>query len=423
MKEILRLLPLVTALFWLAFNARADQSASYRQEIIDLLSGDKRLSYGSVTVVPDGNAFLVTIGGFVQDLSRDTRIDWGDLRFRMSPESDDLRRFSYPPVTLEVAMTPRGSVGRPIMLLTLSLDRLSGSWSKKSGLCLEYDLAASEIRGMPADGSPGFALSDVTYTYGGIDHEGLIDGELRLAVKSFAYGAGTSMLSVSDVNFVWAERNVSWRDYVALWQEAVHLFDSEDAGRRYQVYGRMLALAPSWRSELSAGGITVGSPLSPAFSVSNPRIRLEQRGRDTGGIEAVIGFHYSKLAMASLRSDLSGLEMKVLPTGFDLEMTMKHLPADIFFDSLLGKLAGANVDKEGLIQQAVEFAAADFVRALSKQPLDISISEGRFTAPGLSGNFTGEFTVTRKGFSGSMNLDLMGLEALIAEGPSRTCAV
>jgi hypothetical protein len=208
----------------------------------------------------------------------------------------------------------------------------------------------------------------VTYTYGGIDYEGLIDGELRVAAKSFAYGAGTSMLNVSDVNFVWAARKVSWRDYFALWREAS---DTEDFGRWLQINGRMLALAESSRIELSAGAIVIGSPRSPAFSISNPRVTLEQRSRDVDGIEAHVGLHYENFAMPSLRSELGGLKMRAFPAGFDLEMTMRHLPIGTFFDSLLRKLVGKSFDDK-VVQEAADAAAADFERALHRRPLDVS---------------------------------------------------
>src|SRR5579885_783845 len=156
----------LVVLVWLAAcgDDKADQAAALKQEVQDMLGKlagpSKSVTYGEVTVTPQGDAFAVTIDKVALSIPDSQPIDLGKVGFKLTPEGDDIRKFSDVslPQTL-VFKAPDGKEAR----MTVALDHATGSWSKKMGQLLTADVLAKDLQVTETAGDSKLIASDVFY--------------------------------------------------------------------------------------------------------------------------------------------------------------------------------------------------------------------------------------------------------------------
>ncbi|HEX4569250.1 MAG TPA: hypothetical protein VH184_02405, partial [Dongiaceae bacterium] len=104
-------------------GARAQDAQSLQQEVKDFLAsstaGSKIVSYGNVTVTPDGDAFAVTIDDVRLNPPDEPPLNIGKIGFKLAAEGDDIRKFSD--VTVPQSLTLTGSEGKPVKV-SIALD-------------------------------------------------------------------------------------------------------------------------------------------------------------------------------------------------------------------------------------------------------------------------------------------------------------
>lgn len=144
----------VFALLLLSLNAlaasgasAADGSAAVQRDVEQALARLARLdpaqgfSYGAVEVVPNGDAYGVTVADVAAKLAATDpgSLDIGIVSFRLQPAGDDTYRVDRVAAANEFAH--RGADGRVDGVWRLVPRRLSGLWSQSQGGFLRRDAA------------------------------------------------------------------------------------------------------------------------------------------------------------------------------------------------------------------------------------------------------------------------------------------
>ena len=113
-------------------DKKAEQAKALQQEMQDMLAkaaaSNKMFTYGDVTVTPDGDAFTVTVDKVSVTIPEISPIDLGKIGFKLTPDGDDIRKFSD--VTWPQSVTVKGTDGKEVTVTT-AIDHATGSWSKK----------------------------------------------------------------------------------------------------------------------------------------------------------------------------------------------------------------------------------------------------------------------------------------------------
>ena len=146
-------------------DKKAEQAKALQQEMQDMLakaasSSNKMFTYGDVAVTPDGDDFAVTIDKVAVTLPEISPIDLGKIGFKLTPDGDDIRKFSD--LTLPSSVTIKGADAKEVKI-AMALDHANGSWSKKLGQLLSADILLKSLEASEAAGDSKMMASDVSY--------------------------------------------------------------------------------------------------------------------------------------------------------------------------------------------------------------------------------------------------------------------
>ncbi len=95
-------------------------------------------TYGDVAVTPDGDAFAVTVDKVSVTIPEINPIDLGKIGFKLTPDGDDIRKFSD--LTWPQSLILKDPDGKQVTITT-AIDHATGSWSKKlDGQLLSADI-------------------------------------------------------------------------------------------------------------------------------------------------------------------------------------------------------------------------------------------------------------------------------------------
>ena len=144
-------------------DTKADQAQVLQQEMQDMLAkaaSGKMFTYGDVAVTPDGDAFAVTIDKVALALPEVSPIDLGKIGFKLTPDGDDIRKFSD--VTWPESVTLKDTDGKEVKITT-ALDHATGSWSKKLGQLMTADILLKGLEASEPSSGSQLAASDIVY--------------------------------------------------------------------------------------------------------------------------------------------------------------------------------------------------------------------------------------------------------------------
>ncbi len=182
-------------------DKKAEQAKALQQEMQDMLATtagpDKVFTYGDVTVTPAGDAFAVTVDKVTLAFPDATPVDLGKISFKLTPDGDDIRKFSD--VTLPSSATIKGTDGKAVNI-AMALDHANGTWSKKLDLVLSADILVKSLEANEPTSSSKLAASGVQYQVQSKDNgQGIYDQGGAVSVKLLTVSDKDGQFSVGDV--------------------------------------------------------------------------------------------------------------------------------------------------------------------------------------------------------------------------------
>ena len=184
-------------------DKKAEQAAALKQEIQDTLAkasasgGQKLFTYGEVAVAPDGDAFAVTVDKVAVTVPDTAPLDLGKIGFKVTPEGDDIRKFSD--VSVPQTIVVKGADGKEEGKATLALGHANGSWSKKMTQLLEADILLKNLEVTQASSGDKLIASDVAYQLQSKDGgQGIFDQQANVGSKLMSIAGKDGQIAIAD---------------------------------------------------------------------------------------------------------------------------------------------------------------------------------------------------------------------------------
>jgi hypothetical protein len=398
---------------------KAEQAAALQKEIQDALaqaagSGpQKMLSYGDVTVAPNGDLYDVTIDKISVTVAGVVPVDVGKVGFKLAAEGDDLRKFSD--LSLPSAITIKSEDGKETIKAAIALDHGAGSWSKKLGQLLSADLLLKSID-LSQEGSPDHVTgTDVGYLVTSTDAgDARWDQQGTLNAKHFVVASPDGQLDATDFIIKSNMNGAKLAELAALRAELSQVAESKKTDQMFAVVGKLFRLFKSAKASFSFGKASVASGGQPVFTINGFGLDFGIEDADQPKVKVSTGLRYAGLAIPQLTGLVGGLGAEVLPTDFNLVLSIADLP----FESLVSAWAKSVPDapltgQEGLMTAGMA-AAGTASQVLEQSPVKLTLSDGTLAAPALTGKFSGELATVNSGANATVNVELSDLDAVIA---------
>ena len=353
-------------------DKKAETAAALKTEIEGQLAkaDAKYLSHGDVTVTPgDGDAYNVTIDKVVLSAPDIEPIDFGKVAFKVTPDGDDVRKFSD--VTIPASYKVKSKSGDEFDI-NISLDHDTGSWSKSLGRVLNSDISLKSVDvTQPSSGDTATA-TNVTYVVTSTDKgNGVLDQKATGGAKQIVFKSKDGNASATDVTASTEIDGWKLAEFVALQQQLQKAMENPKPGEVLPLFGKMVALMKSFHSELAFGNFTASEGSTQIFSISNIHLGFGADGLDQPKSNLMLGLRYAGLAINNLAQEAGPATADLIPTDFGLEIDMNDVPvpdaiaiagqnmADVNMSDE-GSMAGAGMMMAGALQQALIQAASKF---------------------------------------------------------------
>jgi hypothetical protein len=405
-------------------DKKAEQATALKQEIQDLLAktaGDgsrKFITYGEVTVTPSDDAFAVAIDKFAVTFPDSKPIDLGKIGFKLTPEGDDIRKFSD--ISLPQSIVFKGNDGKEEAEATLTVDHASGSWSKKMGQLLDADILLKDFELTQPSTPDKLSATEVSYQLQSKDNgQGAFDQQASLGSKLITISDKNGQVQISDFKGSSNLGSAKLAELMALRAEWQKLAEAHKSGEMLPLAMKTFQLFKTMKISLALGQSTVSAGGTKLFSIGAFGLDFGMQDVDQPKVNISSNLRYATLSIPQLKDLVGGLGAEILPTDFNMTLSVAELPLSAILTSWAKTLPEAKVADENAVMSAGMAAAGMAVQAIQQAAVKLGISDGQLKAPGLSGKFTGDLNNDPRaamGFTGSANVELSDLDAVIANG-------
>jgi hypothetical protein len=401
-------------------DKKAEQAKALQQEMQDMLAkaaSSKMFTYGDVAVTPDGDAFAVTVDKVAVTFPEVSPIDLGKIGFKLTPDGDDIRKFSD--LTWPQSVTVKDTDGKEVKITT-AIDHASGSWSKKMGEILSADILLKSLEASEPTSGSKLSASDVLYQVQSKDNgQGIYDQSGTLGAKLLTISDKDGQFSVADFKLASAVGGAKLAELVAARAEWQKASGNEKPGEMLPFVAKMFSLIKSMNFEFSTGQISVATGGAPIFTLGGFGFDFAMKNTDQPKVAVTSSLRYAGLSIAQIKALIGDLGAEVLPTEFGMTLKVDDLPMAAILDAWSKTLPETKVTDENAMMGTGMMAAGAAIQAIQQATVKMTISDGKLKAPGLTGNFTADINNDPKapmGFTGVANVELSDLDALIAKG-------
>jgi hypothetical protein len=402
-------------------GAKAQDAQSLQQEVKDFLAsstaGSKIVSYGNVTVTPEGDAFLVTIDDIRLNPPDEPPLNIGKIGFKLAAEGDDIRKFSD--VTIPQSLTIAGGDGKPVKI-SIALDHANGSWSRKVQQFLTGDILFRSLEAAEDTTNSKFAASDISYQLQSQDHgQGIYDQSGTVSTKLMTVSDKDGQFSVADLKVVSEIDGAKLGELSALrkqWQEAM---TSEKTTEMMPVVAKLLQLMKSAKAAVSVGQVSMAMGGSPVFALGGAGLDFGLQGMDQPKVKINSNLYYKGMQISDLKGLVGSMGEQVVPTELNIDLNVDDLPMSAIIENWSKTLPETSVTDENAMMGTSMMAAGAAAQTIQQAAVKMTISDGKLTAPGLQGSFNADVNNDANspmGFTGTANVELSDLDALIAKG-------
>jgi hypothetical protein len=402
-------------------DKKAEQAKALQQELQDALAksatSSKMFTYGEVTVTPDGDAFAASVDKIAITPPDAAPIDLGKIGFKLTPDGDDIRKFSD--VSLPQTLTVKGADGKEAKV-AIALDHANGSWSKKMGLLLSADILARSIEVTEASSGSKAMAADVVYRVDTKDDgQGVYDQSGVLGSKLLTIADKDGQLALADLKVTSAMAGAKLAELAALRGDLQKASQASKPGELLPLLSRMFQLMKEVKAGLSIGRTTVAAGGATVFSLGGFGLDFAMQDTDQPKVKTTSDLSYAALSIPQIKALVGDMGAEVLPTDFAMTLTIDDLPVSAILANWAKALPDAKMTDQGAMMGTGMMAAGAAIQAIQQSAVRMTITDGRLKAPGFMGNFTAEMRNDVKsplGFTGSANVALSELDALIAKG-------
>jgi hypothetical protein len=399
-------------------DKKAEQAKALQQEMQDMLAkaaSSKMFTYGDVAVTPDGDAFAVTVDKVSVTLPEVSPIDLGKIGFKLTPDGDDIRKFSD--LTWPQSVTVKDTDGKEVKITT-AIDHANGTWSKKLGELLSADILLKSLEASePTSGSAVCLRRPVSGAIQG-QRPGHLRSERhpgRQAADHLRQGRAILRRRLQLASAVGVPSLPSW------WLPARNGRSGRERkpGEMLPFVAKIFSLIKSMNFEFSTGQISVATGGAPIFTLGGFGFGFAMKDTDQPKVQVTSSFNYAGLSIPQLKAMVGGLGAEVLPTEFGLTLKVDDLPMAAILDAWSKTLPDTKMTDENAMMGTGMMAAGAAIQAIQQATVKMTVSDGKLKAPGLTGSFTADVNNDPKapmGFTGVANVELSDLDALIAKG-------
>jgi hypothetical protein len=402
-------------------DKKAEQAKALQQELQDALAksaaGSRMFTYGEVTVNPDGDAFAASIDKVAITLPEAAPVDLGKIGFKLTPDGDDIRTFSD--LSLPQTLTFKGADGKEIKM-TMALDHATGSWSKKMGLLLSADILARSIEiTEPSSGSKAMAADVVYQVTSRDDGQGVYDQSGVFGSRLLTIADRDGQLALADLKVTSAMTGAKLAELAALRGDLQKASQASKPGELLPLLSRMFQLMKGAKAGLSIGQITAAAGGTTVFSLGGFGLDFGMQDTDRPKVRTTSNLSYAALSIPQIKALVGEMGAEVLPTDFGMRLTIDDLPVSAILANWAKTLPDTKMTDESAMMGTGMMAAGAAIQAIQQSAVTMTITDGKLKAPGLAGDFTAEMRNDGKsplGFTGSADVELHDLDALIAKG-------
>src|SRR5262245_12404225 len=304
-------------------DKKAEQATALKQEIVDLLTkaaGDgkqKFITYGEVAVTPNGDAFTVSIDKLAVTAPDSKPIDVGTIGFKLTPEGDDIRRFSE--ISLPQTIVFKGSDGKEEAKATLAIDHGSGNWSKKMGQLLSADVLLKNFELTQTAKADKVSAADVSYQLQSKDNgQGVFDQQASVGSKLITISDKDGQVAIADFKGSSNVGSAKLAELMALRAEWQKLAESQKSGEVLPLGVKTFRLFKTMKVGLALGQSTVSAGGTKLFSIGAFGLDFGMENVDQPKVNLSSNFRYAALSIPQLKDLVGGLGAEILPTDFNM---------------------------------------------------------------------------------------------------------
>jgi len=401
-------------------DQKADQAKALQQELQDMLAKaaavNKKLTYGDVTVTPDGDAFDASIDKLAFPIADWTPVDLGKVTFKITPDGDDMRKFSD--VVLPTTLDIKGSDGTELAKVAIDLDHAGGSWSKKMGVILDTDLLFKTLTAtQPSSGDnlTGTAVAyQVTSTDGG---QNGWDQVASLTAKQVALISKDGQASVADLSITSNATGAKMDQLLAMRDDWKKAAESGKVDQVIPLFGKMLTLIKTIKFAVALGKTSVSQGTQTFFTLGSLNFDFGLDGLDQPKSKLTSGLTYAALSIPDLKTLIGASSADLVPTDFGFKYGADDVPLANAIDLAGKSMANVNPTDQTALMTAGMAMAGVMDQAFAQAGTKIYVSDGAVTAPAFTAKFDGQSQIQKDaamGGSGTLNLQISDIDAIIA---------
>jgi hypothetical protein len=405
-------------------DKKAEQATALKTEIEGLLAkaagpDKKNFSYGDVAVTPgDGNAYNVTIDKLTMPLPDAQPLDLGKVGFRLTPDGDDMRKFSD--LTIPQSLKVKDGTGKDLGTVNLVLDHGNGRWSKNLGVLLDIDLLIKTLD--VTQDSSGDSASALKIAYQVVSTDtgnGVYDQKGTFGAKQLVVAGKDGNMTANDITATSGIDGLKLAEFIALQAEWKKALESQKPDQMLPVAAKIVSLMRSIRGEFSVGQISAtDASHQPLFSLGGFGFHFGAEGLDQPKSKLTTGLRWVGLAVPELTQMAGPAGAELVPADFGIKLSMDDVPVPVAIDLASKSMGETNMSDQGALMGASMMVAGALEQALVQAGTKIKITDGKLTAPAVTGMFTGEALADKAaamGATGSLDILLSDLDAVIAK--------
>src|SRR6516164_4446516 len=359
-------------------DKKAEQAKALQQEIQDLLArnggNDKTLTYGDITVTPDGDHFAVTIDKVVVAPPQIASIALGVVSFRLTPDGDDIRNFSA--VSLPPSVTVKDTDGEEVKI-GLALDHASGSWSKKMQQLLSADILLKSMEASkPSDASKAQA-SEVYYQLQSKDNgQGVYDQSTAGGIKLFTFADKDDQIALADLKIASNLGGAKLAELLALRADSQKAAESGKPDEMLPLIAKIFRLFKSVKSTVSIGQVTVAAGGTTVFSLGGLNFDFGMQDTDQPKVNLGSDLSYTALSVPQMNDLIGGMGAQILPTDLALTLKIDDLPMAAILNNWSKTLPDTKTSDENAMMGTGMIAAGAAIQAIQQGAVKITVSDG-----------------------------------------------
>jgi hypothetical protein len=401
-------------------DQKADQAKALQKELQDMLAQaaavNKKLTYGDVTVTPDGDVFDASIDKLTFPIADWTPVDLGKGTFKITPDGDDMRKFSD--VVLPTTLDIKDSDGTELAKLAIDLDHANGSWSKKMGVILDTDLLFKTLTAtQPSSGDnlTGTAVAyQVTSTDGGANGW---DQNASFTAKQVALISKDGQASIADLAITSNATGAKMDQLLAMRDDWKKAAESGKADQVIPLFGKMLTLIKTIKFSIALGKTSVSQGTQTYFSLGSLNFDFGLDGLDQAKSKLTSGLKYAALSIPDLKTLIGASSADLVPTDFGFKYGADDVPLANAIDLAGKNMANVDPTDQTALMTAGMAMAGVMDQAFAQAGTKIYVSDGTATAPAFTAKFDGQSQIQKDaamGGSGTLNLQISDIDAIIA---------